>query len=271
VRVRTKAVRTPEVGDKFSSHHGQKGVIGAILPEVDMPFAADGTVPDLMINPHCVPSRMTVAQLIEMLLGKACCLKGCLGVGTPFTGATVEQIGAELSIRGYESRGNEALFNGITGEPLQTSVFVGPVHYQRLRHCVIDKVHARSRGPMTVLTRQPVEGRSRNGSCRVGEMERDCMIAHGSTALMVERLMKTSDEFTVPVCRRCGLFAECLAADAPVVASARREYCRNCKVCGPQDIAMVKMPYAFSLMIREVASLNVSMRMRIKDVPLEEI
>jgi DNA-directed RNA polymerase II subunit RPB2 len=272
VKIRLAATRTPEVGDKFSSHHGQKGVIGLVLPEVDMPFMEDGTVPDLLISPHCVPSRMTVGMLAEMLLGKACCLRGLLGDGTPFERerASVESIGRELAQYGYESRGNETLFNGFTGQWLPGSVFVGPVHYQRLRHHVIDKVHARSRGPMTILTRQPVEGRSRNGAGRMGEMERDVLIAHGSTALLTERLMKTSDEFEVPICRSCGLFAEALAADAPLVHPDRKLWCRNCKLAGPAHVAMVKLPYAFKLFVNEVSALGVHMRLKIRDIPAEE-
>jgi DNA-directed RNA polymerase II subunit RPB2 len=170
VRVRAHAIRIPEIGDKFSSHHGQKGVIGMILDEVDMPFMADGTIPDIIINPHCIPSRMTCGQLIESLLSKVCCLSGEMGDGTPFSGTTVEEIGSHLTKFGFESRGNETLYNGITGEMLETSVFVGPVHYQRLRHCVADKVHGRSRGPITLLSRQPSEGRSRGGGLRIGEI-----------------------------------------------------------------------------------------------------
>jgi DNA-directed RNA polymerase II subunit RPB2 len=153
VRVKLHAVRTPEIGDKFSSHHGQKGVIGIILPQVDMPFTVDGITPDLIINPHALPGRMTVAQLIESLLGKVCCLKGEIGDGTPFGNIHPGQIGDQLGALGFESRGNETLFNGMTGEPLQATVNIGPVHYQRLRHCVVDKVHARSRGPVQLVTR----------------------------------------------------------------------------------------------------------------------
>jgi DNA-directed RNA polymerase II subunit RPB2 len=197
VRVKLHASRVPEIGDKFSSHHGQKGVsardfvggaIGIILKTSDMPFTIDGIAPDVIINPHALPGRMTVGQLIESLLGKLCCLEGRIGDGTPFNDVQPEDIGKQLRRYGFESRGNEVLFNGWTGEPLETEVCVGIVHYQRLRHCVVDKVHARSRGPVQLITRQPVEGRSRGGGLRVGEMERDCMLAHGASAVILDRL-----------------------------------------------------------------------------------
>lgn len=268
-RVCLAASRQPEIGDKFSSHHGQKGVIGAVLDEADMPFLADGTVVDMVVSPLSVPSRMTVAQLMESLLGKAACLEGRLADGTPFEGVTADELGAELARHGYESRGNERLYNGVTGAPLETTVFVGPVHYQRLRHCVLDKVHARARGPMTVLTRQPVEGRSRNGSARLGEMERDILISHGASALLVERLMKSSDAFRAPVCRRCGLLAESLAEGAPFAPPQRRLWCRSCRLGGDDNVAMVEMPYALKLLVQEAAALNIAMRLRVEDVPEE--
>lgn len=176
VRVKLHASRTPEIGDKFSSHHGQKGVIGIILRGVDMPFTGDGICPDIIINPHALPGRMTVGQLLESLLGKLCCLEGRIGNGTPFNGADPLQIGKELMKYGFESKGCETMFNGWTGRPLASRVCIGAVHYQRLRHCVIDKVHARSRGPVQLITRQPVEGRSRGGGLRVGSSHDDVFL-----------------------------------------------------------------------------------------------
>jgi DNA-directed RNA polymerase II subunit RPB2 len=262
-RLRLRSLRVPQVGDKFSSHHGQKGVIGLILDEADMPYTASGMVPDLLISPFSVPSRMTVGQLCESLLGKVCCLTKHIGNGTPFEGLSVDEIGQALSAHGYERRGNETLFNGLTGEHFATSIFVGPTHYQRLKHCVVDKVHGRSTGPTQILTRQPVEGRSRNGGTRIGEMERDVLIAHGASALLVERLMKSSDEYTVPICRRCGFFALRLAESLPVVGS--RLLCRNCDVRGDADVALVTCPYAFKLLVQEIAALGVSLRLGVGD------
>ena len=260
-RLRLRSLRIPEVGDKFSSHHGQKGVIGLILDEADMPFAANGTIPDILISPFSVPSRMTVGQLCESLLGKLCCMVGHWGNGSPFEGVTVEEIGEGLAAAGFESRGNETLFNGLTGERLKTSIFMGPTHYQRLRHCVVDKVHGRSTGPTQAITRQPVEGRSRNGGTRIGEMERDVLIAHGASALLVERLMKSSDEYVVPICRHCGFFAIRLADSMPTVGS--RMFCRNCDLRGDSHVALVRCPYAFKLLVQEIAALGVSLRLRL--------
>ena len=262
-RVCLDAVRVPEIGDKLSSHHGQKGVIGMILREVDMPHTADGLVPEILVSPHGLPSRMTVGQLLECLLGKLCCLEGRAGDGTPFSGVSVEAVGAQLLRHGFHDRGNETLFHGATGEPLATTVFVGPVHYQKLRHMVACKVHARSRGPRALLTHSPLEGRSRDGGLRVGEMERDCILAHGASAMLLDRLFEQADAFEYHVCRHCGLIAEASAPDfaAPVHA---RLYCRGCRLGGEEHVALVRTPYAFKLLHQELAAMNVAMRFRVR-------
>jgi len=259
VRIKCHATRVPEIGDKFSSHHGQKGVIGMILKQTDMPFTIDGIVPDLILNPHALPGRMTVGQLLETLLGKVCCLSGEIGDGTPFNDRDPRDISAALATHGFESRGNEILFNGRTGAPMETTVFIGPVHYQRLRHCVVDKVHARSRGPVQLITRQPVEGRSRGGGLRVGEMERDCMLAHGAASVLMDRLFKQSDQFDCWVCARCGMIAESIADDVTVCVQSRL-YCRNCRCEGPENIKMVSIPYSMKLLYQELGGLNLAMR-----------
>jgi DNA-directed RNA polymerase II subunit RPB2 len=264
VRVRLHAVRVPTLGDKFASVHGQKGVIGMVLDECDMPFCTDGSIPDLIINPHAIPSRMTVAQLIESLLGKVCCLEGEDGDGTPFNSTRVEDIAERLGKRGFESKGNETLYNGITGVPFETTIFMGPTSYQKLRHCVTDKVHARSRGPRQLITRQPVEGRSRGGGLRVGEMERDCLLAHGASSVLLDRMFLQSDVFEMCVCRHCGLIAESLAPAVPLTVGAHREYCRNCRLGGPENIALVNIPYSAKLLSQELGQLNVAMRLRVE-------
>lgn len=264
VRVQLHAPRVPEIGDKFSSHHGQKGVIGIILRTVDMPFTVDGISPDLIINPHALPGRMTVGQLIESLLGKLCCLEGRIGNGTPFNDLHPSAIGLELKKYGFESRGAEVMFNGWTGEPLEGEVCIGAVHYQRLRHCVVDKVHARSRGPVQLITRQPVEGRSRGGGLRVGEMERDCMLAHGASAVILDRLFKQSDAFECFVCRRCGLIGEHIDEDVHVSVQSRI-FCRGCRLEGTENLARVCLPYSMKLLAQEVAGLNIALRFRIED------
>jgi len=262
-RVCLDSVRIPEIGDKLSSHHGQKGVIGIILPEADMPFTVEGIAPDIIVSPHGLPSRMTVGQLLESLLGKLCCMKGRIGDGTPFTGVTVEAVGSQLQQYGHHDRGEETLFHGVTGEPLATTVYLGVVHFQRLRHCVGDKVHARSRGPRLLLTRSPVEGRSREGGLRVGEMERDCILAHGATSMLLDRLFLQADAFDFYICRQCGLVAEAVAPDQPAPVHARL-FCRGCRLSGEEHIARVSMPYAMKLLHQELAGMNVAMRFKLK-------
>lgn len=204
-KVRTRTTKVPQIGDKFASRHGQKGTIGVTYRQEDMPFTADGLTPDLIINPHAIPSRMTIAHLIECLLSKVGALTGQEGDATPFTDVTITKISDLLKREGYQQRGFEVMYNGHTGKKLMAQVFLGPTYYQRLRHMVDDKIHARARGPVQILTRQPVEGRARDGGLRFGEMERDCMISHGASAFLKERLMDVSDAFRVHICEICGL------------------------------------------------------------------
>jgi DNA-directed RNA polymerase II subunit RPB2 len=206
-KVRVRALRKPVLGDKFSSRSGQKGTCGLIIPECDMPFTKDGLRPDIILNPHAIPSRMTIAQLKETILGKVLLELGMFGDGTSFGDLDVKTICNELQRIGYESYGNEVMYNGFTGEQIETSIFIGPVYYQRLKHMVNDKQHSRSIGPMVNLTRQPAEGRSRDGGFRIGEMERDVMIAHGMSKFCRERLYDVSDKYTTHVCGKCGMIA----------------------------------------------------------------
>lgn len=204
-KVRMRTTKVPQIGDKFASRHGQKGTIGITYRQEDMPFTSEGVVPDLIINPHAIPSRMTIAHLIECQLSKVSCLRGLEGDATPFTDVTVDSVSGLLRDHGYQSRGFEVMYNGHTGRKLVAQVFLGPTYYQRLRHMVDDKIHARARGPVQILTRQPVEGRARDGGLRFGEMERDCMISHGASAFLKERLFEVSDAFRVHICDICGL------------------------------------------------------------------
>lgn len=205
VKIRMRTTKIPQIGDKFASRHGQKGTIGITYRQEDMPFTSEGIVPDLIINPHAIPSRMTIAHLIECQLSKVSSLRGCEGDATPFTEVTVDSVSRLLRDHGYQSRGFEVMYNGHTGRKLVAQVFLGPTYYQRLRHMVDDKIHARARGPVQILTRQPVEGRARDGGLRFGEMERDCMISHGASAFLKERLFEVSDAFRVHICDICGL------------------------------------------------------------------
>jgi DNA-directed RNA polymerase II subunit RPB2 len=251
-KVRVRTLRKPVIGDKFSSRHGQKGTIGNIIPEEDMPFTADGVRPDLIINPHAIPSRMTIAQLKETLLGKVLLQLGLFGDGTSFGGLSIETICQELRRAGCESRGNELLYSGLTGEQLEADVFIGPVFYQRLKHMVADKQHSRSIGPMVNLTRQPAEGRSRDGGLRYGEMERDCMCAHGAARFNKGRVYDASDAFRVHVCRRCGL----------VAAYNDKLHVHLCRTCdNRKDFAYVELPYSCKLMFQELLAMNIAPRL----------
>ncbi|KRH95068.1 RNA polymerase II, second largest subunit [Pseudoloma neurophilia] len=249
-KVKVRSTRIPELGDKFASRHGQKGTIGITLRQEDMPFTEEGIVPDIIINPHCIPSRMTIGHLIECLLGKVSALVGEEGDGTPFSGITVEQIANQLEEQGYQRHGLETMYNGMTGQELTAKIFIGPTYYQRLKHMVKDKLHARARGPLQILTRQPAEGRARDGGLRFGEMERDCIISHGASLFLRERLFEVSDFFEAIVCEECGLF--CLED--------------GCKACANRTkIAKVEMPYAFKLLLQELMGMNIAPRLRLSE------
>jgi DNA-directed RNA polymerase II subunit RPB2 len=252
-KVRVRSVRVPQIGDKFSSRHGQKGTMGMSYRQEDMPFTVEGVVPDIIINPHAIPSRMTIGQLIECLLGKVAAVTGDEGNATPFINdVTVETVSSTLHGCGYQHRGNEVLYSGHTGRKLDAMVFLGPTYYQRLKHLVDDKVHARARGPLQLLTRQPAEGRSRDGGLRFGEMERDCMISHGAAQFLREKLFFQSDRFRVHVCDICGLFAE-------ANLSSKTFNCRSCK--NTTRISQVWMPYACKLLFQELMAMAIVPRM----------
>ena len=252
VKVRMRIDRTPEIGDKFSSRHGQKGTCGMILAPEDMPQTASGIIPDIIINPHAIPSRMTIAQLLETLLGKAAAMLGSLGDGTPFNAVTVENIAKILQDKlGMNPYGNEILYNGYNGRMMDTSLFIGPCFYQRLRHCSADKLHSRASGPLVMLTRQPAEGRAREGGLRFGEMERDCVAAHGIADFTKERLNECSDAFRCFSCRECGLLAIANPKDGIWL----------CKSCGnTTNFSAIQIPYASKLLFQELETMNISSR-----------
>jgi len=257
-KVRVRTLRKPVFGDKFSSRHGQKGTVGNIIPEEDMPFTKDGIRPDIIINPHAIPSRMTIGQLKETLLGKVLLELGLFGDGTSFGNLDVKTIAQELQKLGYESYGNELLYNGLTGEQLETNIFIGPVFYQRLKHMVNDKQHSRSIGPMVNLTRQPAEGRSRDGGFRIGEMERDVMIAHGMSKFCRERLYDVSDKYSVHVCKKCGMIASYNDGNKNRMYSNADFTIHLCKNCDNKtNFAKVEIPYAYKLMAQELQTINI--------------
>ncbi|KAI9149844.1 DNA-dependent RNA polymerase II [Blastocladiella emersonii ATCC 22665] len=250
VKVRVRSTRVPQMGDKFASRHGQKGTVGMTYRQEDMPFTADGITPDLIVNPHAIPSRMTIGHLVECILSKVGSLVGTEGDATPFTDLTLQEISDRLRQCGYQQRGFEIMYNGHTGKKLQAQVFFGPTYYQRLKHMVDDKIHSRARGPQQILTRQPVEGRSRDGGLRFGEMERDCFIAHGAAQFLRDRLFINSDAFRVHVCDLCGLFA---------IAAPNKYECKSCS--NSAKISQVFMPYAAKLLFQELMAMNIAPRL----------
>ncbi len=256
IRVRVRDLRIPEIGDKFASRHGQKGVIGLLIPQYDMPYTPDGITPDLIINPHALPSRMTVGQLIETIAGKAGALSGRLIDGTPYFGENVNDLGKELLLHGYPADGTEPMYDGRTGELLMTPIFIGIVYYQRLHHMVADKIHARARGPVQILTRQPTEGRAREGGLRIGEMERDCMVGHGAPMLLLERMLKSSDETTIYVCELCGMIGW----------YNRNKKRLECPIHGDKGrLYPVRVSYAFKLLLQELMSMCIYPRLILRD------
>ncbi|KAF3902060.1 hypothetical protein AA313_de0210168 [Arthrobotrys entomopaga] len=250
IKVLTRQTRRPELGDKFSSRHGQKGVCGIIVQQEDMPFNDLGICPDIIMNPHGFPSRMTVGKMIELLAGKAGVLGGNLQYGTAFGGSKVHDMAEILVSHGFNYSGKDFVTSGITGESLQAYIFFGPIYYQKLKHMVQDKMHSRARGPRAVLTRQPTEGRSRDGGLRLGEMERDCLIAYGASQLLLERLMLSSDVHEIDLCEKCGLMGY-------------SSWCTTCE--SSKFVTRMKIPYAAKLLLQELLSMNVLARIVLED------
>ena len=282
-KVRIREERIPAIGDKMASRCGQKGTIGLIIPEEDMPFTKDGIRPDIIINPHALPSRMTIGQLIETILGKVCLSYGEFGDCTAFEnkGQHTEIYGKYLVNAGFHSSGNEILYNGYTGEQLYSSIYIGPTYYMRLKHMVKDKINYRARGPNNNLTRQPVQGRANDGGLRIGEMERDGLLAHGTSAFLNESFMIRGDEYYMAICNKTG----CIAiynkslnlflspvADGPITFSKSKVTDKQDNVLNIDNISrfgrsfsILRVPYSFKLLIQELGVMNIQMKIITED------
>lgn len=263
-KVRFRKIRRPELGDKTCSRHGQKGVLGMILEGKDMPFSKHGMVPDIIINPHALPSRMTIGHLVECLFSKACCMVGNQGDGTVFIPFDQSAVASTLESKGFEKHGNEVLYNGTNGMQMETDVFMGPTYYLRLKHMVADKINAR--GSMLglsgkeTLTRQPTSGRSKNGGLRIGEMERDVLLSYGLAQFASESMMERADKYKWAVCRSCGT----LCRYAPQVGIY------DCKNCKNDDIALIQTPYAMKLFIQEMETMGIQMRINTEGIEMDD-
>jgi hypothetical protein len=281
-KVRVREIRIPAIGDKMASRSGQKGTIGLVIPEADMPFTREGIIPDIIVNPHALPTRMTIGHLVECITGKACALAGYFGDGTAYQSSGVGQYADILMKHKFHSSGNDILYNGMTGGQIEAEIFFGPTYYMRLKHMVKDKINFRTQGPRTALTRQPVSGRANDGGLRIGEMERDGLVAHGTVSMLTESMMERSDKYFMAVCNKTGLIAVynpdknlfmSPMADGPLQFSgslAEDNMAVERVTKHGRDFSIVRVPYALKLLIQELQTINVVMRI-ITDENIDQI
>ena len=253
VRARVRDLRIPELGDKFSTPHGQKGIVGLIADEQDIPFTSNGVKPDLIFNPHGIPSRMTVGYLMDLLAGKVAALSGEVSNATPFSGTSLDTLEGNMKKLGFRYSGKETLYNGITGEKMPVKIFIGNMYYLKLKYMVANKMHARASGKIALLTRQPIEGRARGGALRLGEMEQQALVAHGASLLLKERY--SSDKVVIPVCEKCGA----MALDDTIRGKT------ICPLCHSNSISMIEMSYAFKLLLEELQGMHILTKFDLKN------
>jgi DNA-directed RNA polymerase beta subunit len=253
VQVKTRDLRIPELGDKFATSHGQKGVIGAIIPENDVSFTSRGIRPDVIFNPHGLPSRMTMGYLLEILAGKVGCLRGEVVDGTPFSGESKAELENQLTNLGFRYDGKETMYNGVTGKKMDVRIFIGNLYYLKLKYMVANKIHGRASGKIALLTRQPIEGRARGGALRLGEMEQQALVAHGASLLLKERY--DSDKVVLHICSKCGTIA--------IEDNIRdRVYC---PACSSEEAEPVEVSYAFKLLLEELQGLHIQTKLGLKN------
>jgi len=253
VQMRTRDLRIPELGDKFATAHGQKGVIGAIVPEEDIPFTSRGIRPDVLFNPHGLPGRMTVGYLLELLGGKVGCLRGENVDGTSFSGESKKELEDQLKHLGFRYDGKETMYNGVTGKRFEAKIFVGNLYYLKLKYMVGNKLHGRASGKIALLTRQPVEGRARGGALRLGEMEQQALVAHGASLLLKERY--DSDKVVLHICSKCGSIA--------IEDNIRNKIV--CPICSSEEAEPVEISYAFKLLLEELQGLHIHTKFKLKN------
>lgn len=253
VKIVLRVCRVPELGDKLASRSSQKGTIGMLYNQEDMPFSDKGIIPDIIINPLAFPGRMTINQILETIIGKKACFVAESQDATPFTEnsqdiaeRSVEELENEIKKYGYDCKGWENMRCGMTGRLMKSKIYMGPTYYQRLKHMVVDKMHARAKGQVTQLTRQPVEGRAKDGGLRFGEMERDSMISHGASCFLKERLFEVSDSFKIPICKNCGI----------ITINGK-----ECQSCNKDNISICNIPYASKLLMQELSALHLKMKL----------
>ena len=253
IQIKTRDQRIPELGDKYATSHGQKGVVGMIAQEDNIPFTSRGIKPDIIFNPHGLPSRMTVGYLLELLAGKVGCLSGENIDGTSFSGESKEELEKKLISLGFRYDGKETMYNGVTGKRIPSKIFVGNLYYLKLKYMVGNRVHGRASGKVALLTRQPIEGRAKGGALRLGEMEQQALVAHGASLLLKERY--DSDKVVLPICTKCGSIG--------IDDNIREKV--YCPLCYSEEVEPIEVSYAFKLLLEELQGLHIHTKMELKN------